>query len=169
MAPQNPQQGPAAPPLQDFPPLRVGSPPQSQHMFPGARSGHRQPLFSPRRNGQHQNGDRSHNSPANARPIPTGPHHAGQQSRQHQIGGNRGGFEGARSPPNKSQFFHHIKRRLPWFQTRTQLKPRKPDTSHVPCKFFREGNCQAGLSCPFSHSTDASRFEQPCKYFSKVG
>ena len=42
------------------------------------------------------------------------------------------------------------------------------DTSHVPCKFFKVGQCQAGKACPFSHSTDSSKFEQPCKYFSKV-
>ena len=42
------------------------------------------------------------------------------------------------------------------------------DTSHVPCKFFKQGQCQAGSACPFSHSLDASKFEQPCKYFSKV-
>ena len=42
------------------------------------------------------------------------------------------------------------------------------DTSHVPCKFFKVGQCQAGKACPFSHSTDASKFEMPCKYFSKV-
>lgn len=42
------------------------------------------------------------------------------------------------------------------------------DTSHVPCKFFRSGQCQAGKACPFSHSTDVSTVDTPCKYFSKV-
>ena len=42
------------------------------------------------------------------------------------------------------------------------------DTSHVPCKFFKIGQCQAGKACPFSHSTDTSKFETPCKYFAKV-
>ncbi|GME66701.1 unnamed protein product [Ambrosiozyma monospora] len=39
--------------------------------------------------------------------------------------------------------------------------------SHVPCKFFRQGACQAGNSCPFSHATDISSDSQPCKYFQK--
>lgn len=43
------------------------------------------------------------------------------------------------------------------------------DTSHVPCKFFRSGQCQAGKACPFSHSTDSSTADTPCKYFAKVG
>ena len=42
------------------------------------------------------------------------------------------------------------------------------DTSHVPCKFFRTGQCQAGKACPFSHSTDVSTVDTPCKYFAKV-
>ncbi|QLL34757.1 hypothetical protein HG536_0H01320 [Torulaspora globosa] len=38
--------------------------------------------------------------------------------------------------------------------------------AHVPCKFFRQGTCQAGDSCPFSHSLDASAADQtPCEYF----
>ncbi|KAI4226196.1 MAG: hypothetical protein LQ349_006921 [Xanthoria aureola] len=41
-------------------------------------------------------------------------------------------------------------------------------TSHVPCKFFRLGQCQAGKACPFSHSTDLSSVDTPCKYFAKV-
>lgn len=42
------------------------------------------------------------------------------------------------------------------------------DTSHVPCKFFRLGQCQAGKACPFSHSTDMLSMDTPCKYFAKV-
>lgn len=41
------------------------------------------------------------------------------------------------------------------------------DTSHVPCKFFRQGTCQAGSACPFSHDLGASA-ETVCKYFAKV-
>ncbi|QLQ81874.1 hypothetical protein HG537_0G01280 [Torulaspora globosa] len=38
--------------------------------------------------------------------------------------------------------------------------------AHVPCKFFKQGTCQAGDSCPFSHSLDASAADQtPCEYF----
>ncbi|KXJ89317.1 hypothetical protein Micbo1qcDRAFT_165374 [Microdochium bolleyi] len=50
-----------------------------------------------------------------------------------------GRFEGPRSPPN---------------------------TSHVPCKFFRQGACQAGSACPFSHDL-GSAAETVCKYFAK--
>ncbi|CRK47392.1 hypothetical protein BN1723_007531 [Verticillium longisporum] len=42
-----------------------------------------------------------------------------------------------------------------------------PNTSHVPCKFFRQGACQAGSACPFSHDLGASA-ETICKYFAKV-
>src|SRR6266498_1105314 len=41
-------------------------------------------------------------------------------------------------------------------------------TSHVPCKFFRQGACQAGKACPFLHSTDTTTDIAPCKYFTKV-
>lgn len=41
--------------------------------------------------------------------------------------------------------------------------------SHVPCKFFKQGVCQAGSSCPFSHNFDGSlgADKLPCKYFQK--
>ncbi|KAI0550967.1 hypothetical protein F4679DRAFT_188592 [Xylaria curta] len=41
-----------------------------------------------------------------------------------------------------------------------------PNTSHVPCKFFRQGACQAGSACPFSHDLGAAA-ETVCKYFAK--
>jgi hypothetical protein len=41
------------------------------------------------------------------------------------------------------------------------------DTSHVPCKFFRQGACQAGNACPFSHDLGAAA-DNICKYFAKV-
>ena len=53
-------------------------------------------------------------------------------------------FEGSRSPPNPKS------------------------TAHVPCKFFRLGQCQAGKACPFSHALDNTG-EEICKYFQKVG
>ncbi|KAI5950449.1 hypothetical protein KGF57_004318 [Candida theae] len=39
--------------------------------------------------------------------------------------------------------------------------------SHVPCKFFKQGNCQAGDSCPFSHNIEGALAADrlPCKYF----
>uniref|UniRef100_A0A8H7MZF7 C3H1-type domain-containing protein n=1 Tax=Bionectria ochroleuca TaxID=29856 RepID=A0A8H7MZF7_BIOOC len=41
-----------------------------------------------------------------------------------------------------------------------------PNTSHVPCKFFRQGACQAGNACPFSHDLGAAA-DNICKYFAK--
>ncbi|EQL28942.1 hypothetical protein BDFG_08363 [Blastomyces dermatitidis ATCC 26199] len=41
------------------------------------------------------------------------------------------------------------------------------NTKHVPCKFFRQGACQAGPACPFLHSTDSTVDSAPCKYFTK--
>ncbi|RYO86490.1 hypothetical protein DL764_009001 [Monosporascus ibericus] len=41
-----------------------------------------------------------------------------------------------------------------------------PNTSHVPCKFFRQGACQAGSACPFSHDLSTAS-ETICKYFAK--
>lgn len=40
---------------------------------------------------------------------------------------------------------------------------------HVPCKFYKQGICQAGSSCPFSHNLDGSLAADklPCKYFQK--
>lgn len=41
--------------------------------------------------------------------------------------------------------------------------------SHVPCKFYRQGNCQAGDTCPFSHDLQGplGNDKLPCKYFQK--
>ncbi|KAF7545948.1 hypothetical protein G7Z17_g8784 [Cylindrodendrum hubeiense] len=41
-----------------------------------------------------------------------------------------------------------------------------PNTAHVPCKFFRQGACQAGNACPFSHDLSTAA-ENVCKYFAK--
>lgn len=42
----------------------------------------------------------------------------------------------------------------------------KKNYSHVPCKFFKQGKCTAGNSCPFSHSLDFNEAnKRPCKYF----
>ncbi|KAG5938617.1 hypothetical protein E4U60_001306 [Claviceps pazoutovae] len=47
------------------------------------------------------------------------------------------------------------------------MMPRSPpNTSHVPCKFYRQGTCQAGSACPFSHNLGAAS-ETVCKYFAK--
>lgn len=49
----------------------------------------------------------------------------------------------------------------------SDTKTAAKNLSHVPCKFFRQGTCQAGHSCPFSHSTDVSVDAAACKYFQK--
>lgn len=41
------------------------------------------------------------------------------------------------------------------------------DTSHVPCKFYLQGQCQAGRMCPFSHDIESTTRPTPCKYFAK--
>ena len=67
----------------------------------------------------------------------------------------------ARSPPgpNKSMCFIS--------ESVLNVLISRPDTKHVPCKFFRQGACQAGAACPFSHSMDPQTHQAPCKYFSK--
>ncbi|KAF1816026.1 hypothetical protein P152DRAFT_108186 [Eremomyces bilateralis CBS 781.70] len=42
--------------------------------------------------------------------------------------------------------------------------PPNKNTKHVPCKFFRQGACQAGTACPFLHTLDVVT---PCKYYQK--
>ncbi|EFX03469.1 spindle poison sensitivity protein [Grosmannia clavigera kw1407] len=68
------------------------------------------------------------------------------------------------SPPNG----HHLQDPLSPMATQRFDGPRSPpNTAHVPCKFFRQGACQAGNSCPFSHDIGAAT-ETVCKYFAKV-
>ena len=101
-----------------------------------------------------------------AMPVPNGlPHQIPNGGSRHRGTMSLGAFDGPRSPPNtKSRPPYHHKR---WVsRRRTDRYP--ADTSHVPCKFFRSGQCQAGKACPFSHSTDVSTADTPCKYFAKV-
>lgn len=86
--------------------------------------------------------------------------------RKSSIGGSGGAslFDMARSPPNasnKSKSAHKSGENWP--------SKHSKDTKHVPCKFFRQGACQAGNACPFSHSLDPMSHQAPCKYFMKVG
>ena len=69
-----------------------------------------------------------------------------------------------RSPPkNKSeQAYTGDKRGRSWLRYNA-------DTQHVPCKFFLQGQCQAGRMCPFSHDLESTTRPAPCKYFSKGG
>ncbi|KAK6364195.1 hypothetical protein LTS17_012464 [Exophiala oligosperma] len=84
--------------------------------------------------------------------------------RKSSIGGSGGAslFDMARSPPNasnKSKSAHKSGENWP--------SKHSKDTKHVPCKFFRQGACQAGNACPFSHSLDPMSHQAPCKYFMK--
>ena len=98
-------------------------------------------------------------------PVPNGlPHPIPNGTSRHRGTVSMGAFEGPRSPSNtKSVLLHPTMR---WAKKR--LTRSLSDTSHVPCKFFRTGQCQAGKACPFSHSTDISPVDTPCKYFAKV-
>ncbi|KAL2009246.1 hypothetical protein VTN00DRAFT_7440 [Thermoascus crustaceus] len=76
-------------------------------------------------------------------PVPSGPGAHLQNGHSRNMSGTMPFEMPARSPPNPS------------------------NTKHVPCKFFRQGACQAGPACPFLHSTDAAVDSAPCKYFTK--
>ncbi|KAL2057656.1 hypothetical protein ABVK25_002040 [Lepraria finkii] len=77
-------------------------------------------------------------------PVPNGlPHHIPNGTSRHRGTVSMGAFEGPRSPPSTK------------------------NTSHVPCKFFKQGQCQAGKACPFSHNIDDTNRNSPCKYFAK--
>ncbi|KAL4894344.1 hypothetical protein BDV59DRAFT_176268 [Aspergillus ambiguus] len=58
-------------------------------------------------------------------------------------------------------------RNLSGFDMTARSPPNQSNTKHVPCKFFRQGACQAGPACPFLHSTDSAIDYAPCKYFTK--
>ncbi|KAL1958450.1 hypothetical protein VTO42DRAFT_4314 [Malbranchea cinnamomea] len=88
--------------------------------------------------------DPRHRGPLPVPPPGPGPHLQNGHARPvHPIPPS---FDLARSPPNP---------------------PPAKNTKHVPCKFFRQGACQAGPACPFLHSTDAAVDSAPCKYFTK--
>lgn len=75
--------------------------------------------------------------------------------------GGMGRFEGPRSPPGRQSKWNG--QMIGWWIHLLIAV----DTSHVPCKFFRQGACQAGQACPFSHDlTNTS--DNICKYFAKV-
>ena len=112
------------------------------------------------------NGAAAYTNGNGAMPVPNGlPHQIPNGGSRHRGTMSLGAFDGPRSPPNtKSDAPHqyHI-----WAPARL-TNSYHADTSHVPCKFFRSGQCQAGKACPFSHSTDVSTVDTPCKYFAKV-
>ncbi|KAI0799335.1 hypothetical protein GGR55DRAFT_509513 [Xylaria sp. FL0064] len=79
-----------------------------------------------------------------------------------------GRFDGPRSPPSMSQRSGVEMRPAPFvWSSANGRRASIADTSHVPCKFFRQGACQAGSACPFSHDLGAAS-ETVCKYFAKV-
>lgn len=89
---------------------------------------------------------------------------------------SQGRFEGPRSPPSKSGSSPLQRHNKPLYAFAMHNAIRHSadrsifsiaDTSHVPCKFFRQGACQAGSACPFSHDL-GSAAETVCKYFAKV-
>ena len=96
--------------------------------------------------------------------VPKGPHAQaanGEAPSRPTMAMNGMPFNTARSPPNAKSTV------LFPYMLSSHPDP-VIDTSHVPCKFFRLGQCQAGKACPFSHSTDLSSVDTPCKYFAKV-
>lgn len=98
-------------------------------------------------------------------PVPNGlPHHIPNGTSRHRGTVSMGAFEGPRSPPSTKST--HSKKEMPWLKKR--LTRSSSDTSHVPCKFFKQGQCQAGKACPFSHNIDDTNRNLPCKYFAKV-
>ncbi|EXJ88855.1 hypothetical protein A1O3_01919 [Capronia epimyces CBS 606.96] len=90
------------------------------------------------RNGLGANGEK-------AVPVPGTALFSNGAERKGSVGTGPALFDMARSPPNASN----------------------KNTKHVPCKFFRQGACQAGNACPFSHSLDPMSQQAPCKYFMK--
>ncbi|KIX00709.1 uncharacterized protein Z518_09774 [Rhinocladiella mackenziei CBS 650.93] len=78
-------------------------------------------------------------------PVPGSTLVGNEVDRKSSLGSGQPLFDMARSPPNASS----------------------KNTKHVPCKFFRQGACQAGNACPFSHSLDPMSQQAPCKYFMK--
>lgn len=77
-------------------------------------------------------------------PIPTGQANGGGRERNSSLMGQQQ-YDMGKSPPNLSN----------------------KNTKHVPCKFFRSGQCQAGAACPFLHTMDPMSHQAPCKYFMK--
>ncbi|CAN8104672.1 unnamed protein product [Discula destructiva] len=122
---------------------------------PPAASQHQQQSAAPHSTSHHHARARTHSlsipststmsvngaasSPQTARGMPSINAIAAGPGPADTAGPGRAGFDGPRSPPN---------------------------TSHVPCKFFRQGACQAGAACPFGHDLGAAS-ETVCKYFAK--
>lgn len=160
----------ADPPHQDVPP-----PPQLEHdpfshqltapnppFSPSHKSNPIQPSRRPSQDFRRSsaNGNMSGANGNGPVPVPGGSHGRAGNGHSHGAQMREMGFGGPRSPPNnksKPQKFPSDLLRL------TTL-----GTSHVPCKFYRQGQCQAGKACPFLHSDEPLAERAPCKYFTKV-
>ncbi|KAJ5624694.1 hypothetical protein N7510_001003 [Penicillium lagena] len=90
-------------------------------------------------------------------------------SRQEPAGSNRPDMRGRALPVPSGQPVQNGHSRNPsgLDMARSPPNPGNKNTKHVPCKFFRQGACQAGPACPFLHSTDSAVDYAPCKYFTK--
>ncbi|KAF2268526.1 hypothetical protein CC78DRAFT_373240 [Lojkania enalia] len=152
--------GQAAPELADSPHHEIPPPQHLQHNHNNGPFSHQlgaaNPPFAalsasnPPRIGHRSSTDLRHASANGAMasangngpmPVPGGPH--ARMGNGHAANMRGMGFDGPRSPPNNKS------------------------TSHVPCKFYRQGACQAGKACPFLHSDEPLAERAPCKYFTK--
>ncbi|CAN3502415.1 hypothetical protein DICA1_E09802 [Diutina catenulata] len=88
-------------------------------------------------------------------PVHADPVHKSSQ-RNRSSGSRRRPSESAGSPPRSHA-------------SASDKDSNSKNLSHVPCKFYKQGICQAGSSCPFSHNLDGSLAADklPCKYFQK--
>jgi hypothetical protein len=140
---------PKGPPLPSAPPLRIPSTPSAMLNNPGAPT-----TMPPPPEFRHMS--------TGSLNIPPGGPNGAVNGQVHAAAGPRARFDGPRSPPGKqSQSQACARSNWPLMLTAST------DTAHVPCKFFRQGACQAGNSCPFSHDL-ASTNDNVCKYFAKV-
>ena len=153
---------PSSPPDQTFMSMSNGQHPSVTPSHPQHSSrAHHRTSTDVKTNG-HGTGFTNGNS---GMPMPNGLQHPLPNiGSRHRGAASTGTFEGPRSPPNtKSNYSDY-----PTTRPQTLADALIEDTSHVPCKFFRSGQCQAGKACPFLHSTDDTTVDTPCKYFAKV-
>ena len=134
--------GDQIPPLQDFPPLGNNMPPTS--------NGHARQGPGPGRRGV--SGDWRSNPAVGPTTMMAPRERAATTGMTVDIG------NGAKSPP-KSQYSR--RHDLPQL-----TNPNRIDTSHVPCRFYPLGQCQAGNTCAFKHTVE--RMDAQCRYFIKV-
>lgn len=125
-------------------------------------SGNHQPIQGPPQHARHRS-QHSYNDPV---PIPQG--NGATRERNGSLMGGQQQYDIGKSPPNQlsGKSMYHKIQHPHGSPIGTNNGP--PDTKHVPCKFFRQGQCQAGTACPFLHTLDPMSHQAPCKYFMKV-